>query len=50
MGDFTKKMNWLQRKPNIIGEGVEAMTMNEVKKKTNKKQGKRGIDCPNCPK
>ena len=48
---MTKKISWLQKNPNIIGEGVEAKTIVEVEKKTNKKRGKKGgIGCPNCAK
>ena len=47
----TKKISWLQKNPNIIGEGVEAKTIVEVEKKTRKKLDKKGgIGCPNCPK
>lgn len=48
---MTNKISWLQKNPNIIGEGVEAKTITEVEKKTIKKRGsKGGIGCPNCPK
>lgn len=51
MRSFTKNRSWLQKNPNIIGEGVEAKTIIDVEKKTSNKRGKKGgIDCPNCPK
>ena len=31
---MTSKISWLQKNPNIIGEGVEAKTIVEVEKKT----------------
>lgn len=43
------KSVWLQKNPNVITESKNVIASSS-NKKINNKRGKKGIECPNCPK
>lgn len=51
MKNIIKKISWLQHRPNVLAEDVDAADFAKTEKKTIKKRGRKsGIGCPDCPK